>query len=381
MKLWGIYLPIITIVAVLSGCAWEDNKTTKPTLREVSVGTYALKETSITLQKELPGRTKATMSAEVRPQVNGIIQGRLFEEGSLVKKGDVLYQIDSSSYQASVDEASATLKNAEVAVETARLKSERYNDLISVNGVSKQDAEDAKVAYLQALASVDEKRAALKSAQIDLEHTKIKAPISGRIGTSSVTAGTLVTASQTTALATIRTLDPIYVDIVQSSTQLLKLRQLLSQSGMKAGSKEVALKLEDGTLYAHKGVLQFQEIAVDESTGSVTLRATFPNPEGTLLPGMYVRTTIDEAIASDALLIPQQGVQRDTKGNASVYVVDSNNSVAKRTVIIDRAIKDRWLVTSGVQIGDHVVVEGTDKVRSGSKVKTTDISAQLDNQK
>ncbi|ARU49587.1 efflux RND transporter periplasmic adaptor subunit [Sulfurospirillum diekertiae] len=366
---------LITLPLLWLGCSKDETQNRpKP---QVEVGTYTLSAQHVTLTRELPGRTKATLSSEIRPQVGGIIQARLFEEGSLVKKDAVLYQIDPSSYQAAFDEAKAALKNAEATLESSRLKSERYADLVKMEGVSKQEVEDAKAAYLQAVANVEEKTAALQSARINLEYTKIKAPISGRIGTSSVSVGALVSASQTTALATIRTLDPIYLDLTQSSTQLLKLRALLTQQGLKKGGTTVALNLEDGSRYAHNGTLQFQEVAVDESTGSVTLRATFPNPDGVLLPGMYVRALLDEAINEGALLVPQQGVQRDPKGNATALVVTAENKVETRELKTERAIGDMWLVHSGLSAGDHVIVEGSSKVQTGDSVKIVDVTTTL----
>ena len=357
------------------GCS-QQSKPTKSAMT-VEVGTYTLSAQNVTLTRELPGRTKATLSSEIRPQVGGIIQARFFEEGAFVKKDALLYQIDPSSYQAAFEEAKATLQNAEALVESTRLKSERYADLVKIDGVSKQDMEDAKTSYLQAVASVEAKKAALQTARINLEYTKIKAPISGRIGTSSVTVGALVTANQTTALATIRTLDPIYVDLTQSSTQLLKLRALLEQQGIKQGSTKLALKLEDGSVYKQNGTLQFQEIAVDESTGSVTLRATFPNPDGVLLPGMYVRTLVDEAVNSAAILVPQQAIQRDPKGNATALIVTADNKVEKRVVVTERSIGDTWLVNSGLNAGDRVIVEGVNKVRVGDVVRVVDVTTTL----
>jgi len=357
------------------GCS-NESKSAKSAM-PVEVGAYTLSAQSVTLTRELPGRTKSTLSSEIRPQVSGIIQARLFEEGAVVKKDAVLYHIDPSAYQAAFDEANAALKNAEATLESARLKSERYTDLVKIEGVSKQDMEDAKAAYLQAVATIDAKKAALQTARINLEYTKIKAPISGRIGTSSVTAGTLVTANQTTALATIRTLDPIYVDLAQSSTQLLKLRTLLTQKDVKQGSTKLSLKLEDASLYKQSGTLQFQEIAVDESSGSVTLRATFPNPDGILLPGMYVRALLDEAVNSSAVLVPQQAVQRDPKGNATALIITAENKVEKRVVTTDRAIGDTWLINSGLSAGDRVVVEGVNKVRPGDSVRIVDVTATL----
>jgi len=368
--------PLLLVLPLLwLGCS-QESKPTKSAMT-VEVGTYTLSAQNVTLTRELPGRTKATLSSEIRPQVGGIIQARFFEEGAFVKKDALLYQIDPSSYQAAFEEAKATLQNAEALVESTRLKSERYADLVKIDGVSKQDMEDAKASYLQAVASVEAKKAALQTARINLEYTKIKAPISGRIGTSSVTVGALVTANQTTALATIRTLDPIYVDLTQSSTQLLKLRALLEQQGIKQGSTKLALKLEDGSVYKQNGTLQFQEIAVDESTGSVTLRATFPNPDGVLLPGMYVRTLVDEAVNSAAILVPQQAIQRDPKGNATALIVTADNKVEKRVVVTERSIGDTWLVNSGLNAGDRVIVEGVNKVRVGDVVRVVDVTTTL----
>lgn len=372
LKLLLVSLPLLWL-----GCS-EESQTAIPVM-QAEVGVYTLNSQSLTLTRELPGRTKAAVISEIRPQVNGIIQVRFFEEGSIVKKDAVLYQIDPASYQAAFDEAKAALKNAEAMKESSRLKSERYEDLVKLEGVSQQDAEDVKATYLQAVASVDEKNAALQSARINLDYTKIKAPISGRIGTSSVSVGALVSASQPTALATIRTLDPIYVDLTQSSTQLLKLRALLAQQGIKKGSTKLALNLEDGSRYPYEGRLQFQEIAVDESTGSVTLRATFPNPDGILLPGMYVRVLMDEAVNEKALLVPQQGVQRDPKGNAMAFIVTSENKVETRALKTERAIGDMWLVSSGLSVGDKVIVEGSSKVHEGSSVKAVDVTTTFGN--
>ena len=376
MRQWK-YILTSMMILFWSGCSGDSTKAMEPPKREVEVGVYVITPKPITLQQELSGRSKAALSAEIRPQVGGIIQARLFEEGSLVKKGTLLYQIDPASYEAAYEEAKASLKNAEASVESARLKSERYRELLKINGVSKQDAEDAKVAYVQAQANVEQYRAALKNAAINLDYTKIKAPISGRIGTSSISVGALVSASQTTALATIRTLDPIYVDLSQSSTQLLKLRTLLAQQGVKQGSTKLALKLEDGSTYQHSGNLKFQEVAVDESTGSVILRATFPNPDGILLPGMYVRGVLDEAVNQAAILVPQQGVQRDPKGNATAFVVTAEHKVEQRVLTTDRVIGDTWLVSSGISANDHVIVEGTNKVRIGDSVKEVDVTATL----
>ncbi|GAA0748334.1 efflux RND transporter periplasmic adaptor subunit [Ideonella azotifigens] len=356
-----------SVVVALAGCSPAAQA---PAARPpVEVGVVTLKPEALALQTELPGRVRAANSAEVRPQVGGVLRARLFEEGSVVKAGQVLYRIEPATYQAAVDQAQAALVNAEASVGAARLKAERYAALVKINGIAQQDADDAQVSYQQALASVAEKKAALASARIDLAHTEVTAPISGRIGISSVTPGALLTASQTTALATIRGLDKVDVDLTQSSAELLKLRRLLAGATMKAGSTAVNLKLEDGSAYAQAGTLKLQEVAVDEATGSVTLRASFPNPEGLLLPGMYVRAVLAQAQDSAALLAPQQGVTRDPKGNATALVVNSANKVEQRTLTTDRAIGDRWLVGSGLAAGERLVVEGSDKVKAGDTVK------------
>ena len=368
--------PLLLLLPFLFlGCS-EEAKTTKKTT-QVTVGAYSVATQSLTLERELSGRTKASKSAEIRPQISGIIKERLFKEGDFVKQGAVLYAIDDASYYATYEEAKATLANAEASVQSSRSKYERYVELVKIEGVSKQDMEDAKTAYLQAVANVEAKKAALQSARIDLEYTKIKAPISGRIGISSVTEGALVTANQTTALATIRALDPIYVDITQSSMQLLKLRALLGQQGVSKGNTKLSLKLEDGTLYAHKGVLQFQEVSVDEGTGSVTLRAIFPNPDGVLLPGMYVRSIVEEAVLEKAILVPQQGISRDPKGNATAMIVTAENKIETRKVQTQRAIGDKWLIQSGLNVGDRLVVEGVNKVRTGASVTVVDVTQSL----
>jgi membrane fusion protein (multidrug efflux system) len=312
--------------------------------------------------------------SDVRPQVSGLIKQRLFEEGADVRAGQVLYQIDPASYQAAVDQAKADLANTQAMVASSRLKDERYRELIEIQGVSKQDADDAHASYLQAVANVALKKAVLESAQINLGYTQVRAPISGRIGKSSVTAGALVTANQETALATIRALDPIYVDLTQSSTQLLQLRKLLGTQGMESGSRRVRLKLEDGTDYSETGTLKFQEVAVDQATGSVILRAQFPNPRGVLLPGMYVRAVLDDAVNTAALLAPQQSISRNARGEAIAMVVAKNNQVEQRSVITGRAIGNNWLVVSGLSAGDRLIVEGLSKVHPGDPVRPLELA-------
>jgi len=335
----------------------------------VEVAVVTIKTEPVALQTELTGRTTAALSSDVRPQVTGIIKQRRFVEGGLVKAGDVLYQIDPASYQAAFDQAQAALVNAEAAVSAAKLKDERYKELLAISGVSKQDADDAHTAALQAVAAVAQYKAALASARINLDYTQVRAPISGRISKSSVTPGALVTASQTTALATIRTLDPIFVDLTQSSGAMLQLRRSLAKGDIQASSTDVRLKLEDGSDYARKGRLKFAEIAVDEATGAVTLRAEFPNPEGTLLPGMFVRAQLDQAVDPRAILVPQQGITHDPRGNAVAMVVNGEGKVESRTVTTLRSVGDKWLISTGLQTGDRLIVQGLSKVKAGDPVK------------
>jgi membrane fusion protein, multidrug efflux system len=327
------------------------------------------------LQTELPGRTAPYLISDVRPQVSGIIKARRFKEGSLVNAGDVLYEIDPAPYIAARDQARATLESAQAALEAARLKSQRYDELLKIQGVSQQDADDARTSYRQVLASIAQDKAALEAAQINVGYTHVRAPITGRIGISSTTPGALVTAGQSSAMATIRTLDPIYVDVTQSSAALLRLKRLLKEGGVQSASTEVALNLEDGSSYALKGRLQFAEVAVDQATGSVTIRAEFPNPDGTLLPGMYVRAVLDEAVDPEGVLAPQPGISHDPQGHAIAMVVGSGNKVEQRQVETRRAIGDQWLIGSGLHAGDRLLVQGLNKVRPGDVVRPVELDA------
>ncbi|WP_226093312.1 efflux RND transporter periplasmic adaptor subunit [Dickeya oryzae] len=357
------------LTVLLTGC--ERNTASSEAVQPVSVTVQTLHGAPVTLHSELTGRVTAAMVSEVRPQVDGIIQQRLFTEGSEVKAGQVLYQIDPASYQAAVDQAAATLKNAQSTVRSAKLKAERYARLLKDEGVAQQDADDAQATYEQDVASVAEQAAALKTAQINLAYTRITAPISGRIGISSVTPGALVTASQSTALATIRQLDPIYVDLTQSSSQ--RLAMLAHQKQQQAA---VTLTLENGQPYGQTGKLKLAEVAVDQSTGSVTLRAEFPNAGHMLLPGMFVRAAVETTNLPDAILAPQQGILRDTKGNAYALVVNNQQVVERREVETGEAIGNRWLITRGLTAGDRLVTEGTDKVREGDKVTAVEATSQ-----
>ncbi|AWC73012.1 Multidrug resistance protein mexA precursor [Serratia marcescens] len=366
-------LLVLGLSLLLAACDGQNAGAPAGAGAEQEVGVVTLRGQSVTLSSELTGRVNATMTSDVRPQVDGIIKQRLFTEGAEVKAGQVLYQIDPASYQASYDQAAAQLKNAQATVQSTRLKSQRYAALVKENGVSQQDADDAKAAYLAAVASVAQYQAALETARINLAYTQVRAPIAGRIGISSVTPGALVTASQSDALATIRALDPIYVDLTQSSAQLLKLRR--QQAALqRVAVTPVAIKLEDGTPYAHAGKLELTEVAVDEATGSVTLRAVFPNPEHELLPGMYVHATVANGVDPKAILAPQQGITRNAKGEATALVVDEQNKVAQRTVSAERVVGSNWLIGSGLNEGDRLIVEGTSKVTIGAAVKPVEVS-------
>ena len=371
------FLSLIGLLTLFSGCT-EKTQKKAPTKKPAEVGTYTINQQEIILQQELPGRTVIALSSEIRPQIGGIIESQLFTEGSSVKKDEVLYKVNASSYEATYNQAKAAYSNALANVKAAKLKDERYKELLKIDGVSKQEYEDANVSYLQVLANVEEKKAAMQSAKINLEYTQIKSPISGHIGISSVSKGALVTANQTTALATVRSLDPIYVDFTQSSVEMLKLKKLLQQKDIKAANTTVTLKLEDNSTYENLGELKLQELAVDEMTGSVTLRAEFPNAQNTLLPGMYVKIIINEAVSTKAILVPQQGVSFDEKGNATAMIVNKNNEVERRVITIDRTIKDYWLIKEGLIVGEHLIVEGLNKVKTGDKIeKDIDLSSKF----
>lgn len=319
----------------------------------------------------LAGRIASFQVAEVRPQVGGILQQRLFTEGADVKAGQALYQIVPATYEAALDSAQAALMKAEANVTPARLKAERFRELLAIKAVSKQEYDDAQAAFKQAEADVAVNRAAVKTARINLEYTKVRSPISGRIGKSAFTPGALVTANQAQALTSVRQLDPVYVDITQSSQDLLRLRAQFTNGELRSAAEEapVRLKLENGAMYPHEGRLQFTDVSVDESTGMVSLRALFPNPEHILLPGMYVRAVIAEGVDENALLVPQRALRRDPKGQASVLLVDGGGKVDVRLVDVGRTVGDSWQVLSGLKPGDRVIVEGGQNVRPGMSVK------------
>lgn len=332
----------------------------------------------VVLTTELAGRTAAYRIAEVRPQVSGILQTRDFREGADVKAGARLYQIDAATYRAEVDRAQAALAKAEANVATARLRAERYEDLATIDAVSKQARDDAVVALKQAEADVAAARAALAAARINLGYTTVTAPIAGRIGRSALTPGALVTANQSAALATIQQLDPIYVDVTQSSVELLRMRRDLASGRLTSAGPDqarVKLLLEDGSAYPLEGKLQFSEVSVDPASGSVTLRAVFPNPKQQLLPGMYVRAVLEEGTRENALLVPQQAVSRDPRGNAVAMVVAADGTVQQRALRTERTLGDQWLVSEGLAAGERVIVEGLQKVRPGAPARPVERAA------
>lgn len=327
---------------------------------------------SVPVRAELPGRTSPYLVAELRPQVSGIIKQRLFKEGSDVKAGQVLYQIDPATYQAAFDSARASLDRAEANLEAARLKAGRYADLVKIEAVSAQSNDEAQAAQKQAQAEVGAAKAALDKARVDLDFTRVTSPIAGRIGRSAVTAGALVTANQEAALATVQQLDPIYVDLTQSSAKLLSLKRDLESGKLQrtgGNAVPVQLVLEDGSLYGAEGRLAFSEVTVDQATGSVTLRAVFPNSRGDLLPGMYVRARLTQGVNREAMMVPHAAVSRTPRGEAQVMVVNAENKVEARIVKAEQSIGDKWVVTEGLAAGDRVIVEGLQKVKPGAPVQ------------
>ncbi len=362
--LMGVFFLLLT----MTGCKQKGGTPQGDT--EVAV--FTVHPERVVITTELPGRTSSFLIAEIRPQVNGLIQKRLFTEGSEVKAGQVLYQIDPAPFQAALDNANASLARAEAGLLSIRLRAERYSDLLADKAISQQDYDDASAAMKQAEAEIQFWKASVKMASINLGYTSVTAPISGRIGKSSVTDGALVTAYQPVALATIQQLDPIYVDVPQSTTELLRLQRRLNDGRLNqdgTNQDKVKLIMEDGTPYLSEGMLQFQDVTVDPTTGSVILRVVFPNPEGFLLPGMFVRTIITEGVNEQAILVQQQGISRNPKGDPVAMIVDTEDKVQQRMLTLDQAIGDKWLVSSGLNPGDRVIVEGVQRVRPGTSVK------------
>ncbi|CAM5527655.1 efflux RND transporter periplasmic adaptor subunit [Rhodanobacter lindaniclasticus] len=365
--------PLAMAALLLSACAGE---APPPQHAAVPVTVVTLAAAPVTLTRELPGRTTPFAVAEVRPQVSGIVRQRLFTEGGEVKQGQQLYQIDDASYRADHNSARAALARAQATVVTARLKAKRSAELVKVDAISKQDNDNAQAEVRQAEADVRAAQAVVDGAGVTLGYARITSPISGRIGKSTVTQGALVTAGQPAALATVQQLDPIYVDLTQSSSELLALRKGLASGEL--GSTEglpVKILLEDGSEYSHEGKLAFSEVTVDPSTGSFALRVVVPNPDDVLLPGMYVRAVVGNGQRHDAVLVPQQGIARDPKGNTSAMLVGKDGKVEVRPVQVSRTVGDQWLVDGGLTAGDRVIVEGLQKIQPGTPVQATEAGA------
>ncbi len=370
-------LSAMALALALAGCGKEQ---AAPQANKPQVGVVTLKSQSVSLSTELPGRTSAFRIAEVRPQVSGIVQKRLFTEGGEVRAGQQLYQIDPALYQASYDSGKAALARAQAQLRTAALLVDRYKPLVETRAVSRQTYDDAVAARDQAKADVLSAKAALETARINLVYTKVLSPIDGIIGRSLVTEGALVTANQSGAIASVQQIDPIYVDVTQSSVQLLRLKNAMASGQLQqadgAQAAKVTLMLEDGSTYAEAGKLEFSEVKVDPTTGSVTLRAVFPNPKHQLLPGMFVRARLAQGVANDGLLVPQRGVTRSQRGLPTALVVNAENKVELRELVTDRALGDQWLVTKGLAAGDRVIVEGLQSVRPGIEVNAQEYQAR-----
>jgi len=341
------------------------------------VGVVVVQPQAVPLTAELNGRTSAFLVSEVRPQVSGVVQARLFKEGAMVRAGQPLYQIDPATYRATLQSAEAGLAQAQAVLTSAKLKADRYKELVAINAVSRQDNDDAQAAYQQATANVAAQNAAVQQARINLGYTRVLAPISGRIGKSAVTAGALVTANQTEALSVIQQVDKIYVDVTQSAADLLKLKRDMAQGELgQPASAEVRLTLDDGSTYPLPGRLEFTDVTVDPGTGSVGLRAVFPNPEGVLLPGLYVRAKLTKGVATSGMLVPQPAVSRAPGGQATAFVVGAGNKAEPRQLTLGQSLGDKWLVTGGLKPGDRVIVEGLQKVAPGALVKPVVIASK-----
>jgi membrane fusion protein (multidrug efflux system) len=334
-----------------------------------TVGFVIVQQSSAPIQQELPGRVAAFQVSDVRPQVSGVILKRLFQEGSIVRQGQTLYQIDPSIYAAQQAQAAANLQSARASSVAARTKASRYGPLAKMEAISKQDYTDAVAAARQADAAVAQSNAALRAAQVNMRFTRVPAPITGRISLSNVTEGALVTANQTDALATITRLDPVFVDIQQSAADLLNLRQALAQGGAVPASAQVRLKLPDGSFYGFTGTVEFSQVIVDQSTGTVTIRARFANPQSILLPGMYVTAQFAQAVQTSAILVPQQAISRNPQGNATLFVVGPGNRAVQRTVQADRTIGTDWVVTGGLAPGEKVITQGTANLKDGAQIR------------
>lgn len=361
-------------VLVLAACGAKQPPATADT-PPPEVGVVTLRATDVPVHTELAGRTAAFRVSEVRPQVNGIVRKRLFEEGSMVRAGQVLYEIEPGPFEAAHEQAQAALATSQAGIASLRGKAGRFGELVKANAVSRQEHEEAQAALVQAEAGVKAAQAAVKAARINLGFTRITAPIAGRIGRSSVTEGALVAPGQTVALATIQRLDPIYVDVVQSSLELTRLKRRFISGDMAPASARVGLRMEDGLPYSHTGTMKFSEVAVDPATGSVTLRAEFPNPQGLLLPGMYVRAQVESGVERQAILAPQRGVARNEKGEPTALVVGAGDKVELRALELRTTTGDQWIVSKGLREGDRLVVDGLQRAQPGAKVKPVPVTA------
>lgn len=379
-KINTIFITCVIAAGLLSsGCGRRGGGI--PAMPAPEVSTISVKTEKIVLTTELPGRTTAYLVAEVRPQVGGIIQKRFFEEGSEVKEGDILYQIDPSLYQATCDRAKAELAKAEAKTIPLKNKYERHKVLIETKAISQQDFDNTVAEFNTAEADIQACKAAVETARINLEYTKLIAPISGRIGKSHVTVGALVTANHIMPLSTIQSIDPIFVDVTQSSANFLRLKRSVTEGLVKSNNvrgAKVKLSYEDGSPYPLEGAMQFSDVTVDQSTGSYILRIVFPNPESALLPGMYVRAMVEEGIIEDAILVPHQAVTRNMRGEPAVFIVGSSDKVELRKLSVDRSIGDNWLIKEGLKAGDSVVIEGVQKIRPGVQVKVVPFGREKD---
>ena len=366
-------LMLISLLTLnMAACQSSDSQDAQQNIQQAApkVDVVSLIPQTVTIKTELPARTVAFRQAEVRPQVNGIIQNRLFEEGADVKAGQQLYQIDEAPFQAALQMAKAELARARANIQSTKARAERFKGLIDNKAISQQDYDDAQAAYLQAQAEVSVAQANIQTAEINLRYTKVNAPIDGRTGRSNITEGALVTAQQESPLTTITQTDPIYVDISQASKEVLRLRrQLLFGRISEEDTVQVKLTLEDGSTYQHQGELQFSEVNVNEDTGSLVMRAKFPNPDGLLLPGMYVKTEINEGTMPDAILVPHKAVMFSREGTASVMLVNDENIVEQRPIEVRQSIDHNWLVSDGLSGGEKVVVEGLQKIAVDSAVE------------
>ena len=378
---WVGIIAATAAALLLAGCGSADGQSPGKghgpggMMGPTTVGYVVVQPGSAPIEQQLPGRVNAYQISDVRPQVSGVIRRRFFREGALVHQGQTLYQIDPSQYEAAAAQAAASVQSARANAEAARSLAERYRPLVGIEAVSKQDYTNAQAQARQAQASIAQSEANLRAAEINLHYTRVPAPISGRIGLSNVTEGALVTANQTQALTTITRLDPVYVDIQESAADLLALREALAKGGAQPTEAQVRLKLPDGSDYGFTGTVEFSQVVVDQNTGTVTLRARFPNPMSILLPGMFVNAVFAQAVNTSAFLVPQQAISRDPQGNATLFVVGPGDRAVLRTVVADRAQGPYWVVTQGLAAGEKVITQGLASLRDGAQIKPVPASS------